>query len=1034
MVCTAFPPDEACRGQSAGVADPARHRVRKAGSRLHAKLDVGHPTKFRGASLNVGTLTEKEAEVVETLTRRGIDICCLQETRIADGTGANQARFIVGKDTKYKFYWCSNEQGLGGVGILLAEKWVDNVFKVERFTDRIMLLKLIIGKSVLTFIALYAPQVGLPEAVKEQFYDQLQSICTTIPPSEVFICLGDWNGHVGAAAGGYENVHGGHGYGERNPEGVSILEFATANDLLVGNTCFIKRDSHLVTYQSGDHRTQIDYVLYPKHFRKAVTNVKVIPGEECASQHQLLVCDLRVQLPPPKKRKFAPRLRTWKLKDPATVSRLYEAFRTKIGSAVQYNKSSSVETAWSNLKTPLLEAVTEVCGISKNHQWKKETWWWNDTVAKVIAEKRACFKAYNALRTQGNSPEAAAAKLAYTAAKQAASRAVRLAKSNSEAETYQKLDPKGNDIYRLARQMDRTNQDIVGEKCVRNDAGELTLTDADKMKGWVEHYSRLLNVEFEWPCELLPDVAPTAGPPPPVTTEKIQAALGKMKAGKAAGPSGITAEMLKASGPEGVELIRQLGELVFGGDPVPKEWEESIILNLYKGKGDALDRGNYRGLKLTDQVMKLLERVLDSAIRDMVDIDGMQFGFVPGRGTTDAIFIARQMQEKYFAAKKPLYFAFVDLEKAFDRVPRDVLWWAMRTLGVEEWAVRAVQSLYANAKSRVRVNGQLSEEFEVKVGVHQGSVLSPLLFILVLEALSREFRTGVPWELLYADDLVIMADTLDECIARFKAWKAGMEQKGLRVNMRKTKFLISAAGQDVLRDTGRFPCAVCRKGVGVHSILCSRCDHWVHKKCSGIKGRLSEDPGYVCPRCQGTARPIDGRTASAIPVNDCMLDVESEFCYLGDVLNAGGGCTQAITARSRVAWGKFRKLRPILTSSHLSPQFRGSVFNSVVRSALLHGSETWAPTVKDLQRLERTDRAMIRWICGVKLKDEIPTDDLLARLGLEGIASVLRTRRLRWYGHVTRSSGAIHEVTEVSVPGSKGRGTHLKPWRGVCQQ
>ena len=69
----------------------------------------------------------------------------------------------------------------------------------------------------------------------------------------------------------------------------------------------------------------------------------------------------------------------------------------------------------------------------------------------------------------------------------------------------------------------------------------------------------------------------------------------------------------------------------------------------------------------------------------------MQFGFVPGRGTTDAIFIVRQLQEKYIAAKKPLYFAFVDLEKAFDRVPRKVLWWALRSLGVEEWAVRVIQ-------------------------------------------------------------------------------------------------------------------------------------------------------------------------------------------------------------------------------------------------------------------------------------------------------------------------------------------------------
>ena len=95
--------------------------------------------------------------------------------------------------------------------------------------------------------------------------------------------------------------------------------------------------------------------------------------------------------------------------------------------------------------------------------------------------------------------------------------------------------------------------------------------------------------------------------------------------------------------------------------------------------------------------MKLLECMLDSSIRNMVDIDEMQFGFVPGRGTTDAIFIARQLQEKYFAAKKPLYFAFVSLEKAFDRVPRKVLWWALRSLGIE-WAVRVIQGMYVNTE------------------------------------------------------------------------------------------------------------------------------------------------------------------------------------------------------------------------------------------------------------------------------------------------------------------------------------------------
>ena len=108
--------------------------------------------------------------------------------------------------------------------------------------------------------------------------------------------------------------------------------------------------------------------------------------------------------------------------------------------------------------------------------------------------------------------------------------------------------------------------------------------------------------------------------------------------------------------------------------------------------------------------------------------------------------------------------AFVDLEKAFDRVPRKVIWWALRKLGVEEWIVRLVQGIYANARSHVRVCEGYSEEFEVKVGFHQSSVFSPLLFIIVLEALSRECRSGVPWEDLCADDLVIIAESLEECV------------------------------------------------------------------------------------------------------------------------------------------------------------------------------------------------------------------------------------------------------------------------------
>ena len=124
----------------------------------------------------------------------------------------------------------------------------------------------------------------------------------------------------------------------------------------------------------------------------------------------------------------------------------------------------------------------------------------------------------------------------------------------------------------------------------------------------------------------------------------------------------------------------------------------SFIVNLFKGKGDALSRGNYRGLKLQEQAMKILEHVLNTIIRSQVCIDEMQFGFMPGRSTTDAIFILRQLQEKFLLKKRNLYFVFVDLEKAFDRVPRKVLWWAMRKVGVKEWIIHTVQAMYCDAQ------------------------------------------------------------------------------------------------------------------------------------------------------------------------------------------------------------------------------------------------------------------------------------------------------------------------------------------------
>ena len=135
--------------------------------------------------MNVGTMRGRSAEVVETADRRKLDVGFLQETRWKSPKlqtqSRSQARWLKGKNSVYKVYWSGNPEGTNGVGIILAKKWTDNVFEVQRTSDRIILIKLIIGKTVYTLVNVYAPQQGRSTEDKDTFYDQFinhQSIKT----------------------------------------------------------------------------------------------------------------------------------------------------------------------------------------------------------------------------------------------------------------------------------------------------------------------------------------------------------------------------------------------------------------------------------------------------------------------------------------------------------------------------------------------------------------------------------------------------------------------------------------------------------------------------------------------------------------------------------------------------------------------------------------------------------------------------------------------------------------------------------------
>ena len=295
------------------------------------------------------------------------------------------------------------------------------------------------------------------------------------------------------------------------------------------------------------------------------------------------------------------------------------------------NLPANVDNAWDVLSKGILEATDETCGWTKGGvQRHKETWWWNEIVDDAIKAKRKAWKLW---KNGGNKED-------YLEMKRAAKSAVYFAKRDAQEEKFASINNNAdkNKIFKIARRMKQDNLDIVGEKCVRDDNGHLALSLDDKLKAWQSHYDKLLNEEFPWNTESLSVEEPVQGPAIQITNDLVSKAINKMKPGKAAGPSGIIVEMIKAGGDQVVTALTSLFNGIIHEGVVPNGWHLSYIINLYKGKGDALSRGNYRGLKLQEQMMKVLEHILNEIIREQVSIDEMQFGFMPCR----AIFILKK--------------------------------------------------------------------------------------------------------------------------------------------------------------------------------------------------------------------------------------------------------------------------------------------------------------------------------------------------------------------------------------------------------
>ena len=339
-------------------------------------------------------------------------------------------------------------------------------------------------------------------------------------------------------------------------------------------------------------------------------------------------------------------------------------------------------------------------------------------------------------------------------------------------------------------------------------------------------------------------------------------------------------------------------------------------MQYFKEKGDIQECKNYRGIKLLTHTFKIWGRGLDRRVRACTDIHESQFGCMPGRSTTDAIFILNQTIEKYREEQKDICATFIDLEKAYDRVPREEIWRTMkeRLVGpLQEKYVKLVQYMYTGCRTKVRTVAGESSKFNVEVGLHQGSALSPYLFLILMDMLTERVRMEAPESMLFADDIVLCGDKDVDMTEYLESWRKALEERGMRVSRPKTQFMDFSFEQNAQGN---------RQQVKI----------------------LSEEVERV-----------------------------THFKYLGTSIEGEGGMATEIAKRVGAWWMNWTKCSGVLCDKRMRMKLKWKVYRTVVRPAMLYGAETWATTKRQESRIEVNEMRMLRWMCGVTRKTKSGT-------------------------------------------------------------
>lgn len=911
------------------------------------------------------------AQVAREMDRYKLEIVGLSEIR---WPGKGEIRTDGDKTLMYSGRE-ESEARASGVGLLISKRAKQCLLEWNPVSDRIITARFQSKVRKITVIQCYAPTERAEMENKTLFYNTLSGVTDKINKGDIIIVCGDLNAQVGGDNQDFEEVMGKHGIGNRNENGDMYIEYCLNNNLVIGGTLFTHKRIHKVTWVSPDHHTenQIDHIAISTKWRHCLMDVRNKRGADIASDHHLVVATVKLRITAktkPKRNKARMKYNIPLLKNREVADK----YRTELDNNLKNTKTAKEITPnWKILTECIHKASAET--LSAEKEVRKN--WITDPTWKLINDRKDCKAKINAAVVQSE-------KQRLTEEYTRINRNVKRAARNDKRQWAEQLAKEAqtaadrNDmktIYRITKQL--ANKNYVNSKPLKDEHGKLITGQREQLQRWEEFFKQKPE-QIEQPVQLegRQEMELDINTEPP-TKEEIRAVIQSLKNGKTAGPDNISNEMLKAHDETISEELHLILSEIWQSEQVPKEWKEGTIVKLPK-KGDLSICSNWRGITLLNTYTKILSTILANRITKEIEtrMRQEQVGFRTQRSCTEHINTVRIIVEQSVEWRSPLYLVFIDFKRAFDTINYYALWQILKMKGVPRKIINIIQQMYEGSSSKIVHEGEMSRSIEVSQGVKQGCPLSPILFNLALD-----------W---------VMQQAIGE-------------QEGMVWNTEKKLNDLDYA-DDI--------CLIAQKYTEMQKKLQNTSD-------------MGKKIGLVINTVKTKAMRLQTNNTRSFQINGEAIKDVTHFTYLGSIISTDGGSERDIKARIGKAAGSFGTLKQIWNSAQITQNLKLRIFNTNVKAVLLYGSETWALTRGNINKVQVFINKCLRKIIKVKWSDFISNEELWQRTRQEEIGIQIKRRKWRWIGHILRrEDGNIAKTALVWNPqGSRRRGKPNTTWR-----